>query len=145
LTHRQFCHKRRNMLQHYHCLLQVGDYVQKTFHLTMTDHQLHVLLCSSRYSDPHYWTTLSMSCHIPLIYNVCMYVRVRTRVHVYIPNVSIRISKPSVNYNVQHTGMFHYILYVNIFLLRYFNYCILFSVIIAICFIFYHFYFLYSA
>jgi len=43
---------------------------------------------------------------------------------VYMPNVSIRLSKPSVNYNDQHTSVFHYILYVNILLLRYLNYFI---------------------
>jgi hypothetical protein len=54
--------------------------------------------------------------------HVCMCVH--THASVYMPNVSIRLSKHSVNYNDQHTSTFHYILYVNILLLRYFKYFI---------------------
>jgi len=58
------------------------------------------------------------------IYDVCMYVHMYVCAHVcvYMPNVSIMISKPSVNYNDQYSGMFHCTLYVNILLLRHFNY-----------------------
>lgn len=75
----------------------------------------------------------------------CTYVCMSAHAHVYMPNVSIRISKPSVNYNDQHTSMFHYILYVNIFLLIHFNYSTLLSVLISICLIVHHCYCLYSA
>ena len=91
---------------------------------------------------------------------VCMYVRTYVRVCMYvymcvcarahmfvcicqmlIYDVSIRISKPSVNYNDQHSSMFHY---MSIFYYLDIS-TILLSVIISICFIFYHFYCLYSA
>jgi hypothetical protein len=111
-----------------HCHLQVGDYAQKTFHLT--DRSPTCFAVQFKIFRSTVLNNLIYVLSHPI--NIqCMYVCVHTRAPVYMPNVSIRISKPSVNYNDhhdQHTAMFHYILYVNIFLLRYFSYFIVYHI-----------------